>query len=243
MPASTAAAVRQRLAQRKPDPVYLITGDDEAEMSRLASDIADLVESELRAFNVERMYAGEKAVTPATIVESAQVLPMMSDRRVVIVLRAERLLKPKRRGKSDDESPSADETPADTDVLDAYIKITGSRNHARSGRYRRRSDASSVQDAAETGNRRRMLGVEGRPRWPCGFEAGGPPGRATGPTGGDRRGTADRRSSGASGRRARRNGYRASSRGCRTSLVVLERPAADHPRGCGADRQRGNGAG
>jgi DNA polymerase-3 subunit delta len=47
---------------------------------------------------------------------------MMSDRRVVIVLRAERLLKPKRRGKSDDESPSADETPADTDVLDAYIK-------------------------------------------------------------------------------------------------------------------------
>lgn len=122
MPASTTAAVRQRLAQRKPDLVYLITGDDEAEMSRLASDIADLVESELRAFNVERMYAGEKAVTPATIVESAQVLPMMSDRRVVIVLRAERLLKPKRRGKSDDESPSPDETPADTDVLDAYIK-------------------------------------------------------------------------------------------------------------------------
>ena len=122
MPGATAAAVRQRLAQRKPDPVYLITGDDEAEMSRLGSDIADLVEAELRAFNVERMYAGEKAVTPAAIVESARILPMMSDRRVVIVLRAERLLKPKRRGKAEDESSGTDDAPADTDVLDAYIK-------------------------------------------------------------------------------------------------------------------------
>jgi DNA polymerase III delta subunit len=122
MPGATAAAVRQRLAQRKPDPVYLIVGDDEAEMLRLASDVADLVETELRAFNVERMYAGEKSVTPAAIVESARILPMMSDRRVVVVLRAERLLKPKRRGKGDDETAGSDEAPADTDVLDAYIK-------------------------------------------------------------------------------------------------------------------------
>lgn len=122
MPAATVTAVRQRLAQRKPDPVYLITGDDEAEMSRLASEIADLVETELRAFNVERMYVGDKSVTPAAIVESARVLPMMSDRRVVVVLRAERLLKPKRRGKGDDETGGTDEAPADTDVLDSYIK-------------------------------------------------------------------------------------------------------------------------
>jgi DNA polymerase-3 subunit delta len=122
MPGATAAAVRQRLAQRRTDPVYLITGDDESEMSRLASEIADLVEPELRAFNVERMYAGEKSVTPAAIVEAARILPMMSDRRVVVVLRAERLLKPKRRGRAEDDSPGADEAPADTDVLDAYIK-------------------------------------------------------------------------------------------------------------------------
>jgi DNA polymerase-3 subunit delta len=123
MPGSTSASVRKQLAQRKPDPVYLITGDDEAEMSRWAAEIADLVEAELRAFNVERMYAGEKTVTPVSLVESARILPMMGDRRVVIVLRAERLLKPKRRGKSEDDVlVGADEPPADTDALDAYVK-------------------------------------------------------------------------------------------------------------------------
>ena len=55
--------VRKQLAQGKPDPIYLIVGDDEAEMSRLAADVSALVEDELRAFNLERMYAGEKGVT------------------------------------------------------------------------------------------------------------------------------------------------------------------------------------
>ena len=124
MPVSTVPAVRKQIAQRKPDPIYLIIGDDEAEMSRLAADIAGLVEDELRAFNVERLYANEKGVTPAAIVESARVLPMMSDRRVVVVLRAERILKPKRRGKGADpgEHGEHDEGPADTDALDAYAK-------------------------------------------------------------------------------------------------------------------------
>ena len=72
-------------------------------MSRLAAELSALVEDELRAFNLERMYAGEKGVSPATIVESARTLPMMGDRRVVVVLRAERLLKPKRRGKAAEE--------------------------------------------------------------------------------------------------------------------------------------------
>ena len=122
MPGSTAAAVRKQVLARQPDPVYLIVGDDDAEMSRLASDIADVVEPELRAFNVERMYAGEKAATPAAIVAAARSLPMMSDRRVVIVLRGERLLKARRRGKVDEEGPVGEDAPADTDVLDTYIK-------------------------------------------------------------------------------------------------------------------------
>ena len=115
----TPGAVRQQIAKRTPDPIYLIVGDDEAEMFRLAADLSGLVEDELRAFNVERLYAGEKGVTPASIVEAARTLPMMSDRRVVVVLRAERILKPKRRGSS--EEP-AEETPTDADALDAYAK-------------------------------------------------------------------------------------------------------------------------
>ena len=91
MPTTSPQAVRKLLAQGKADPVYLIVGDDEAEMSRLAGDISALVEDELRAFNLERMYATDRSVTPAAIVESARTFPMMGERRVVIVLRAEKI--------------------------------------------------------------------------------------------------------------------------------------------------------
>jgi DNA polymerase III subunit delta len=121
VPTATPQAVRKQLAQRKPDAIYLIVGDDDAEMSRLSADVSALVEDELRAFNLERMYAGEKGVTPASIVESARTLPMMADRRVIVVLRAERILKPKRRGK-DEEPDDVEEPPGDTDVLEAYVK-------------------------------------------------------------------------------------------------------------------------
>jgi DNA polymerase III delta subunit len=92
-------------------------------MSRLAADIAAIVEDELRAFNVERMYASDKSVTPASIVESARLLPMMAERRVVIVLRAEKLLKPRRRGKAVEDAEEEEDEPAvDADALEAYVK-------------------------------------------------------------------------------------------------------------------------
>src|SRR6185295_1318419 len=125
MPVVPASTVRKQVAQRKPDPVYLFVGDDEAEMSRLSAEISALVEDELRAFNAERFYAGERGVTPAAVVEAARTLPMMSDRRVVTLLRAEKMLKPKRRGKAAAEEPADEpdaEPPTELDVLEAYIK-------------------------------------------------------------------------------------------------------------------------
>ena len=124
MPGATPQAVRKQLAQGKPDPVYVIVGDDEAEMSRLAAEVSALVEDELRAFNLERMYAGEKGAAPADIVESARTLPMLGDRRVIVVLRAEKILKPKRRGKAAAEEDEADDAldSGDADLLDAYVK-------------------------------------------------------------------------------------------------------------------------
>jgi DNA polymerase III subunit delta len=126
MPQASPSDVRARIAKRTPDPVYLLLGDDDAELSRLASDMTALVEDELRAFNVERLYAGEKGVTASAIVESARMLPMMSDRRVVVVLRGEKLLKPKRRGKQAaeieiDDSGDA-EPPSDLDALGDYVQ-------------------------------------------------------------------------------------------------------------------------
>lgn len=125
MAGATPQAVRKQIAQRKPDPLYVIVGDDEAEMSRLAAELSSLVEDELRAFNLERVYAGEKGVTAASIVESARTLPMMSDRRVIVVLRAEKLLKPRRRvkGAEGEEQELVDDGAAgDVDVLDAYVR-------------------------------------------------------------------------------------------------------------------------
>ena len=125
MPVVPASTVRKQVAQRKPDPVYLFVGDDEAEMSRLSAEISALVEDELRAFNSERFYAGERGASPAAIVEAARTLPMMSDRRVVTVLRGEKMLKPKRRGKAAVEDASDDpeaEPPTDLDVLEAYVR-------------------------------------------------------------------------------------------------------------------------
>ena len=124
MPALAPPAVRKQIAQGLPDAVYLIVGDDEAEMSQLAAALGGLVEDELRAFNLERLYAQDKGVTASAIVQSAQTLPMLGDRRVVVVLRAERLLKPKRKGKeTDPELADAEEDapPTDLDALEKYV--------------------------------------------------------------------------------------------------------------------------
>lgn len=125
MPQATPDDVRAALKKGSPAPVYLLLGDDEAEIVKLAGEISSVVEDELRAFNVERLYAGDKGVTPSSIVESVRMLPMMSDRRVVVVLRGEKLLKPKRRGRAaeaSDDDEAAEEPPSDLDILAEYIQ-------------------------------------------------------------------------------------------------------------------------
>ena len=56
---------------------------------------------------MDRLFAGDPGGAPVDVVASARGLPMLGDRRIVIVLRAERWLKPKRSSKS---SEAADET-------------------------------------------------------------------------------------------------------------------------------------
>ena len=71
MAAATPASVRQQIARRQPDPVYLIIGDDETEMARLAADMTALVEDDLSVFNVERLYASDRGVTATSIAEKS----------------------------------------------------------------------------------------------------------------------------------------------------------------------------
>jgi len=102
MPNLAASAVRQQIKSATPDPIYLILGEDEVEKSGLASEFAELVDEGLRAFNVERIHAGDLTTGDrladgvAGLVAAVRTLPMMVPRRVVIVLQVETLLAPKR---------------------------------------------------------------------------------------------------------------------------------------------------
>ncbi len=49
-------------------------------------------------------------------------MPMLGDRRVIVVLRAEKLLKPKRRGKAAEPDEDEGAGAGAVDVLDAYVK-------------------------------------------------------------------------------------------------------------------------
>ncbi len=115
MPASSSgvhpATVRKQIASGKTAPLYLILGEDDEERSRLASEFANVVEEDLRPFNVERLYGGE--ATAGALIEAARTLPMLASRRIVIVSRAERVLIPKR---------ESQEAERDIEALEAFIE-------------------------------------------------------------------------------------------------------------------------
>ena len=102
MPVISPAAIRKQIAAGRPDPVYLLQGDDEVEKSAVAGEFADLVDEGLHAFNVERIHAGDMTTGDrladgvASLLAAARTLPMMSPWRVIVVLQAEVLLSPKR---------------------------------------------------------------------------------------------------------------------------------------------------
>jgi DNA polymerase-3 subunit delta len=113
------ASVRKQIDSGTADSIYLLAGDDDVEKSALAAEFAELVEEGLRAFNVERIHAGEWTTGDkladgiGSIVAAARTLPIMSPRRVVVVLQAEVVLMPKR------ESEAATRA---LDALEALVK-------------------------------------------------------------------------------------------------------------------------
>jgi DNA polymerase-3 subunit delta len=111
LPPVSQTDVRKQIAAGRVGPIYLIVGADEAGKVALAGEFLELVEPELRAFNLDRLYGGE--TTGMAVVDAARTLPMMVPRRVVMLLHAERLLEPKK----DNES-----TEKDLDALENYIK-------------------------------------------------------------------------------------------------------------------------
>jgi DNA polymerase-3 subunit delta len=79
----------------------MLIGEDDAEKSAVAGEFAEMVDEGLRAFNVDRLYGGEIKVDD--LVNATATLPMMAERRIVLVLDAEKLLIPKRESKAAEE--------------------------------------------------------------------------------------------------------------------------------------------
>ncbi|MGE0703310.1 MAG: DNA polymerase III subunit delta [Vicinamibacterales bacterium] len=102
MGSASPSAVRKQIAAAETDPIYLLLGEDEVEKSALAHEFEELVDEGLRAFNVERIQAGDwtsgdrLSAGVSSLIAAARTLPMMAPRRVILVLRAEMLLAPKR---------------------------------------------------------------------------------------------------------------------------------------------------
>ena len=102
MPTLTPAAVRKQITSGNVDSVYLLSGEDDIEKSALAAEFAELVDEGLRAFNVERIHAGEMTTGDrladgvSSLIAAVKTLPMMVPRRIVTVFQAEALLVPRR---------------------------------------------------------------------------------------------------------------------------------------------------
>jgi DNA polymerase-3 subunit delta len=115
----------QQIAAKRLEPVYLLHGDDFKRMEQVVEALEATIDPADRPFAVDRFHAAEEHSSPIDIAAAAGTFPMLGDRRLVIVLRAERLLKPKRAPKStnaDDEPEAAGaEEPADLQPIEDYL--------------------------------------------------------------------------------------------------------------------------
>lgn len=107
MPTGTLTSVRADIKAGTPAPLYLIIGDDERGKDEIVHAFDALVPEDVRAFNLERLSALE--TDPTTVVNIAHTLPLLGERRVIVVSRAEKWLSAKRKAKDDDAGASGDE--------------------------------------------------------------------------------------------------------------------------------------
>jgi DNA polymerase-3 subunit delta len=98
----TPATLRTQISAGRTGPLYMLTGDDDVEKAAVAGEFAEIVEEDLRVFNVDRLHGAD--VTVDDLVQATATLPMMAPRRVVIVMEADKLLVPRRESKAADEA-------------------------------------------------------------------------------------------------------------------------------------------
>ncbi|HSK08839.1 MAG TPA: hypothetical protein VK911_04640 [Vicinamibacterales bacterium] len=102
----TASGLRRDIASGALASLYLVTGPDELDMSRLAAELTQTIPEDLRAFNVHRFHGTDK-VTLAQVLDAASAYPLLAPRRIVLLLQAEKILTKKRGRAGGDEEPPA----------------------------------------------------------------------------------------------------------------------------------------
>jgi len=120
------AALKKHITDKRLAPLYVFVGEDVKLVERMVDAVEETVDAGDRPFAVERLYAGDTGGSPIDIASAARIRPMLGDRRIVIVLRAERLLKPKRASKSADiddadEGDDEDAGAVDFGALEDYV--------------------------------------------------------------------------------------------------------------------------
>lgn len=103
-------------------PVYLVIGEDEAGKDEVVQSLVNLVEEDLRGFNVERFTAGD--ARPDDVVAAVRTMPMLGERRVVVFTHIERLFKGRKKAAelSEDEGGATDDAPSpDPGGLEGYV--------------------------------------------------------------------------------------------------------------------------
>jgi|EndMetStandDraft_3_1072993.scaffolds.fasta_scaffold15495_4 DNA polymerase III subunit delta len=127
MPSGTFSSVQADIKAGKPAPVYLIVGDDERGKDEVVHLFDALVPEDIRPFNLERLSAPES--DPAAVVAISRTYPLLGDRRVVVVTRAEKWLTSRRKGSGDDDGGGAgdddggvDDGGRGNDVLAEYVE-------------------------------------------------------------------------------------------------------------------------
>ena len=111
MPERTPATVLADITSGNLDSIYVVIGEDESEKSALVTALVEKLDLGLRAFNLDRLYGGDDGAGQA-LLDSARTLPLMTPRRIVLVLQAEKLLFPKR---------DSAEAQATLEALEGYI--------------------------------------------------------------------------------------------------------------------------
>ena len=159
------AALRAQIASRALGPLYVLAGPDDKEKTAIASLFGDVIEPELRAFNVERFYGTDaKPPGPDTrlrdIIEAARTLPMMADRRIVVLLQADQLLEP--------ETPAARKTARSLAMSrrsssTSTVRIRRRRWYSCSARRMRSSRAATGRIENPAHHHRRVAGIRHHP--------------------------------------------------------------------------------